>query len=164
MSITVGRRISMLRKEKGITQEGLAEKLGVSPQAVSKWENDVSYPDIQLLPKLSEMFEVTVDDLLSNKEKKLVQILPEEKRKSPDDMLLRIVVNSADGDKVRINLPIPLVKLGMELGMEMPQVSGNESLKGVDFQKIMELVDKGLVGKLIEVESAEGDIIEIEVV
>lgn len=164
MSITVGRRISMLRKEKGITQEGLAEKLGVSPQAVSKWENDVSYPDIQLLPKISEIFEVTVDDLLSNKEKKLVQIIPEENRKNPDDMLLRIVVNSADGDKVRINLPIPLVKLGMELGMEMPQVSGNESLKGVDFEKIMELVDKGLVGKLIEVESAEGDIIEIEVV
>lgn len=56
-----------------------------------------------------------------------------------------------------------LVKLGLELGMEMPQISNNENLKGIDFDKIMDLVDKGLVGKLIEVESADGDIIEIEV-
>ena len=56
-----------------------------------------------------------------------------------------------------------LVELGLELGMEMPQISNNENLKGIDFAKIMDLVDKGLVGKLIEVESADGDIIEIEV-
>ncbi|NMB43003.1 MAG: helix-turn-helix transcriptional regulator [Clostridiales bacterium] len=163
MSMTIGRRISMLRKEKGITQEGLASKVGVSPQAVSKWENDISYPDIQLLPILAEILGVSVDELLSGQDKKIVEVVPPEKRKNVDDMMLRIVVNSADGDKVRVNLPMSLVKLGLELGMEMPQVSGNDSLKGVDFEKIMELVDKGLVGKLVEVESADGDIIEIEV-
>ena len=53
MEMTLGQRISMLRKLKGLRQDDLAEKLGVSPQAVSKWENDQTCPDIMLLPKLA---------------------------------------------------------------------------------------------------------------
>ena len=49
--MTVGRKIAQLRREKELTQEDMAEKLGVSPQAVSKWENDLSCPYILLLPK-----------------------------------------------------------------------------------------------------------------
>lgn len=164
MAITIGRRISLLRKDKGITQEVLSERLGVSPQAVSKWENDISAPDISLLAKLAEILGVSVDELLSGKEKKTVEIVPEENRKSVDDLMLRIIVNSAIGDKVRINLPLSLVNLGLELGMDIPQVSKNENLKNIDFKQIMDMVDKGVVGKLLEVESADGDIVEIEVV
>ena len=50
--ITIGQNISINRKEKGMTQEQLAEICNVSPQAVSKWENDISYPDITLLKQL----------------------------------------------------------------------------------------------------------------
>lgn len=64
---TLGRRIAALRKEKGLTQEQLAEKVGVSAQAVSKWENDISCPDITLLPLLAELFGVSVDELLGVK-------------------------------------------------------------------------------------------------
>ncbi len=64
---TLGKRIAMLRKEKGLTQEQLAEKVGVSAQAVSKWENDVSCPDITLLPLLADLFDVSVDELLGVK-------------------------------------------------------------------------------------------------
>ena len=56
-------RILTLRKEKGLTQEALAQQLGVSFQAVSKWENEQSCPDIALLPLLADIFEVTVDSL-----------------------------------------------------------------------------------------------------
>lgn len=66
---TIGKRIMTLRKSRGWTQEQLAEKLGVSGQAVSKWENDVSCPDISLLPKLAEVFQVTTDSLLGVPEK-----------------------------------------------------------------------------------------------
>ena len=52
MNETIGNRIAKYRKEKGFTQESLAEQLGVSAQAVSKWENDASCPDINLLPQL----------------------------------------------------------------------------------------------------------------
>ena len=64
---TLGKRIAALRKEKGLTQEQLAEKVGVSAQAVSKWENDVSCPDITILPLLADLLGVTVDELLGVK-------------------------------------------------------------------------------------------------
>lgn len=64
MEQTIGKRIASLRKSKNMTQDRLAEQVGVSPQAVSKWENDLSCPDINLLPRLAEIFGVTTDTLL----------------------------------------------------------------------------------------------------
>ena len=61
---TMGKRISDLRKSKGMTQEQLAQKVGVTAQAVSKWENDLSCPDISILPQLAEALGVTTDELL----------------------------------------------------------------------------------------------------
>ena len=77
--------------------------------------------------------------------------------------MLRLIVNSSDGDKVRINLPMTLIKMGIELGFNMSQVSGNSSLGNIDLNQIMTLVEKGLVGKLLEVESSDGDNVEIVV-
>ena len=156
-------KITEERKKNGWSQEEMAEKLSVSRQAVSKWENDISCPDIMLLPKLADIFEVTVDELLSREEKKQIQILPEEKRKSIDDMMFRIYVNSAKGDKVRVNLPLPLIKMGIEMGMSMPEVSGNDALKNIDFLQLISLVEKGVIGRLVEVETADGDIVEVVV-
>ena len=64
---TLGTMISTLRKEKGMTQLELAEKMGVTDKAVSKWERDLSFPDINSIPKLAEIFEVTVDELMQVK-------------------------------------------------------------------------------------------------
>ena len=64
-SETLGRRIARLRLSKTATQERLAKELNVSPQAVSKWENDINYPDISLLPDLARFLGVSVDELLS---------------------------------------------------------------------------------------------------
>ena len=61
---TMGKRISDLRKSKGMTQEQLAQQVGVTAQAVSKWENDLSCPDISILPQLAEALGVTTDELL----------------------------------------------------------------------------------------------------
>ena len=60
---TLGMMISTLRKEKGMTQLELAEKMGVTDKAVSKWERDLSFPDINSIPKLAEIFEISVDEL-----------------------------------------------------------------------------------------------------
>ena len=65
-SETLGRRIARLRLAKTATQERLAKELNVSPQAVSKWENDINYPDISLLPNLARFLGVSVDELLSS--------------------------------------------------------------------------------------------------
>ena len=90
-----------------------------------------------------------------------VVMLPEEKRRDISEMMLRIVVDSHDGDKVRVNLPMALVKVAIELGMEMPQVSGNKALKSIDFKQIFELVSHGAMGNLVEVESSDGDTVRI---
>ena len=61
----LGTQIKALRTQRGVTQETLAAALGVSPQAVSKWENQAAAPDIQLLPSLSTYFGVTIDELFA---------------------------------------------------------------------------------------------------
>ena len=66
MEQTLGKRIMHHRKQLGLTQDQLAEKLGVTPQAVSKWENDQSCPDIYMLPKLADLFGTTTDTLLGH--------------------------------------------------------------------------------------------------
>ena len=162
MAHTLGSKIAELRKNNGMTQDQLSEKLGVTPQAVSKWENDISCPDIMLLPKIANLLGTTCDELLSNEPRKETVLLPEERRKNPDDMVLRINVNSSHGDKVRVNLPIPLIKVAIEMGMNL-DVSGNDVLKNIDMEQIMALVERGLIGKLVEVESSDGDTVEIVV-
>ena len=63
-TIKLHEQISFLRKQKGLTQEQLANALGVTNQSVSKWESGQCCPDIQLLPAIAELFEVSVDELL----------------------------------------------------------------------------------------------------
>ena len=65
MNMELGKKIKTLRLERNMTQEHLAEALKVTPQAVSKWENGVSAPDISMLPAISIVFGVTIDDLFS---------------------------------------------------------------------------------------------------
>lgn len=62
--IRISEQIAFLRKQKGLTQEDLAKTLGVTNQAVSKWESGQCCPDIQLLPDIAKLFDVSVDELL----------------------------------------------------------------------------------------------------
>jgi len=64
---TLGRTISQLRKEKGMTQLELAEHMGVTDKAVSKWERDLSCPDVSSLPTLAQILGVSVDELMQVK-------------------------------------------------------------------------------------------------
>lgn len=65
MNIEIGAKIRQLRQQRGMTQEQLGARLGLSAQAVSKWESNTTTPDIQLLPDLSVMFGVSIDELFS---------------------------------------------------------------------------------------------------
>ena len=161
MNETIGNRISKYRKEKGMTQEELAGKLGVSSQAVSKWENDASCPDISLLPELCRILGISTDELLTGNTNE-VRLVPVEQRKSLDELTLRVRINSAEGDKVRVNLPMSLVKVAMEIGVQI-NADGADALKNVDLEKVLKLVECGAIGKLVEVESADGDIVEVVV-
>ena len=80
---TMGMMIASKRKELGVTQMELAEKMGVTDKAVSKWERDLSYPDISSLPKLAEILGVSVDELM--------QVKPNSKNREPKQSVRDIV-------------------------------------------------------------------------
>lgn len=163
MEMTIGKRIASLRKEKKMTQEELAQKMEVSAQAVSKWENGQTCPDITSLPKLAQILDVTVDELLSGKEDKepVAKILAPEERKDIKEMMLRIIIDDRNGESVKVTIPMVLVQVAVDMGINLPQISGNDAIKGIDMAQILDLVNQGVVGNLIEVETGDGDIVRI---
>ena len=162
MAQTIGKRIMENRKRLGLTQDALAERLGVTAQAVSKWENDQSCPDISLLPKLAKLLGVTVDVLLSGEEEKTETVLvPEAERKDIKDMMFRIVIDSDDGSKVRISVPVALIQVAMDTGMNMFEISGNNAMKNIDWAQILSLVQNGVIGDLVMIEAGDGNKVRI---
>lgn len=162
MEETIGKRIAARRKEKGYTQEEIAEHLGITAQAVSKWENDTSCPDISLLPALAEMLGTTVDALLSGKSPDTLRVLPPEERRSIDEMTLRILVDTADdNDRVRVSVPMALIRVAIEMGMQLPQITSKEALRGIDINSVFRMVENGVIGKLMDVETGDGTTVTI---
>ena len=160
---SIGSRIGRMRKVAGLTQEALAERLGVSSQAVSKWENDLSCPDISLLPELAKILGTTTDTLLTGKSDQ-VRVVPATQRKNIDELVVRIKVNSKGGDRVRVNLPVGLIRALSSSGLIVTgPLCDNDVLKNIDWEKILQLVENGIIGKIVEVESADGDTVEIVV-
>lgn len=84
MKLTIGENIRRFRKKHDLTQEALAERLGVTYQSVSRWENGTTYPDLELLPAISELLSVTVDELIGmpqiEKEKRALETVDELRR------------------------------------------------------------------------------------
>lgn len=161
MKETLGQKIARLRKEKNYTQEDLAKKFNVSTQAVSKWENDLSAPDISILKDLAKTLGVTIDYLLSNETEEVVNILPKENRKSINKMVLKIKISSTDGDKVNVNLPMPFIFACINSGAKLPSLNGSDAINSIDFKEIINLVEQGVVGELVSIDSADGDTIKI---
>ena len=160
---SLGQRIAARRKAAGYTQEKLAEMVGVSSQAVSKWENDLSCPDISLLPRLANAFHCTIDELLTG-DKSEASVVSTAPQRNPDELVLRIRVLTAEGDRIQINLPLPLIRALSQCGIDIAsQYSGSNVLNGVDFEKILQLAESGIVGKILELECADGDTVEIVV-
>ena len=94
MKETFGQRFQRLRKNKDLTQEDIANKLNISPQAVSKWENDITYPDITYLVELATILEVTVDYLLGKKNEEKTSFVGEKNSERKKNLILKIVVDS----------------------------------------------------------------------
>lgn len=161
---TIGQNIAAYRKAKGITQEALAEICSVTPQAVSKWENDVSYPDVALLKTLARTFGISVDELVDDGEGPVTKLSAE--NPDTDKMLLRVRVLSKDGDKVNVNLPVKLIEVLVSNEALMSKLGGSGEqganwAKSIDFRQILNLISLGVTGKLVEVTSRDGDVVEV---
>ena len=118
VDMTFAENLKMLRKQAGMSQEQLAEKIGVSRQAVTKWETGAGIPDIENIMAISALFDISIDDLLSNERgsKKVVETeylyesvteydIDESKRY---DMKLggakRLILAGYEGEKIRVRL------------------------------------------------------------
>lgn len=154
--MNLGKNISELRKKNNLTQEELANMLGVSPQAVSKWENDAACPDISLLSKIAEIFGVTIDELMNeqgsiNSQKTAVKSNVKSKR------TIQINVLSADGKSSKINIPFRLVSAGMKIG----------TMFGLDdniCNAVNAAVESEAVDDLITVDGDNGEKVSIKII
>lgn len=127
--------------------------------------NGRQMPLVPISPTLCRLLGVTSDDLIIGKQES-VRLVPAEKRKDLDDLALRIRVLSVDGDKVCVNLPMPIIKIALEIGADaIPNVSGSvgQTIRQIDFGKIVELAECGVLGKIVDIESADGDKVEVVV-
>ena len=126
--MNLGNIIATYRKAMNITQEALAQQLGVTNQAVSKWESDQSCPDVMLLPKLADIFGITVDELFGRESKPVIASLPWK-----NDNTLRVVVyighklvgNSADTQNLTFQYEGPALNIESQISIQCGDVQSN---------------------------------------
>lgn len=96
MKLTIGENIRNFRKKNDLTQEALADRLGVTYQSISRWENGTTYPDLELLPAIAETLSITLDELLG-----MPQIEKEKRALATFDELRRECMKKEyDADKI----------------------------------------------------------------
>ena len=158
-SVTLGERIAEGRKKCGYTQEAFAELLDVTPQAVSKWENDVSCPDIQLLPKISQILGVSVDELLTGRKPTVTELPKAEKVIDTSKLKIVIRVEKPEQKPVVVSFPFTAAKRFAKMGNGIAGVMGNGTLSGEQLDEIINLVENGATGEVFKVESNDDTVV-----
>ena len=163
MEKTIGKKLHELRKQSGFTQDYVAEKLGVSAQAVSKWENDIACPDIMTLPNIAELYGITVDELFKNEEVQSNVKYEKEEKANENELVFRVYVDTVNGDVVKVNLPYLLVKELIKVGKNISGVIAGVDLSSIDFESIFKMVEMGVLGEIVNVKTQNGDIVRVVV-
>lgn len=147
---TLGERIADGRKKCGYTQEEFSQMLDVTPQAVSKWENDISCPDIQLLPKIADILGITTDELLTGKSKEAPK---PEQAVNIDTSNLKININvlKPGQNPVNVSLPLAMVKKFAKIGNGISGILGNNTIDNIQLDEILTLVENGATGEILNV-------------
>ncbi len=163
MEKTIGKKLHELRKQSGFTQDYVAEKLGVSAQAVSKWENDIACPDIMTLPNIAELYGITIDELFKNDDVQSNVMFEKKEKIDENELVLRVYVDTAQGDDIKVNLPYLLVKELINVGKDISFMFTGIDLSGVNFESIFKMVELGVLGEIVTVETQNGDDIRVVV-
>ena len=169
-SETLGRRIARLRLSKTATQERLAKELNVSPQAVSKWENDINYPDISLLPDLARFLGVSVDELLSGASASVQETAAQESAavqstaevvSVADDEPVEIVEESAEYADQGIAAQSSGFSFGKLFGKSMIKVEKNDEADGSKKKGVRLGNGSAKHGLHVYVVSDDGDVVDM---
>lgn len=159
MKPTIGQNIAFYRKKAGMTQEELSEKIGVTAQAVSKWENDLSYPDLEVVRQLAGIFGITVDQLLNGEDAvPAVQVVETE---HPEKRIVQICVESGGMSKVHVRIPVGLVEKLYKEG-KLKELMGEDG----DFPEgVIDLIQMGAVGPIVDIKDENSNsTVRIEVI
>ena len=165
-SETLGRRIARLRLARTATQERLAKELNVSPQAVSKWENDINYPDISLLPDLARFLGVSVDELLSGasasaQETAAAQESTAEVVSVAADELAEIVEEPTEQDNQGIAVQSSGFSFGKLFGKSMVKVEKNDEADNSKKKGVRLGNGSAKHGLHVYVVSDDGDVVDM---
>ena len=168
MEKTIGKKLYELRKQSGFTQDYVAEKLGVSAQAVSKWENDIACPDIMTLPSIAQLYCITIDELFNNDDIQSNVKYEKPEQINEEDLVLRVYVDTVHGDKIKVTLPYLVVKEFVKAGKNISAVVGGTVVSGVDlsvidFDLIFGMVANGVLGEIVNVQTQNNDIVRVVV-
>lgn len=168
MEKTIGKKLYELRKQSGFTQDYVAEKLGVSAQAVSKWENDIACPDIMTLPSIAQLYCITIDELFNNDDIQSNVKYEKPEQINEEDLVLRVYVDTVHGDKIKVTLPYLVVKEFVKAGKNISAVVGGTvvsgvDLSGIDFDLIFGMVANGVLGEIVNVQTQNNDIVRVVV-
>ena len=186
MQESIGRRIAQRRLAKGMTQERLAREMGVSAQAVSKWENDLNYPDVTLLAPLARLLETTVDELLTGAaasadapadgaadaaaaSEPAAATTPtaadptsRPSTASKNAWVHIQVTGGREGDNVDVSIPLSIVKFAANVALAQPAIANNTALEGFDLEAILRAVEEGELGTIVDVtDHDEGERVRI---
>ena len=151
--MSIGENIARFRKEKGLTQAELGDMLGVSNQAVSKWELGMTMPDVTLLPQISKVLGVTLTDLYGISDKESTEDTAETVNVSVEagQKILNICVKT-NGSDVTTKVPAAMVR----------SVFGNKLLRqylsnddGTSIAELLSMIDNDMMGTLLDVDTDE---------
>lgn len=166
--MNLGNNISEKRKAKGMTQEELASNLGVSPQAVSKWENNLSCPDISLLPAIAKIFGMSVDELLGaapateNIAEAKTFAEPETAYEEPvftgKKATTLLITTERNGKVSNVRFPLTIMRFGLNLGSTFGGLTGSQA------STIENAIRTGLSGEILSVDGENGEKVTISLV
>ncbi len=139
---SLGENIAVRRAELGMTQEQLAEKMNVTAQAVSKWERDLSYPDVDTISKLATLFGCSIDALVSDASPVLQKDNPE----SIERRIVHIFVKTEDSN-VHVRVPVACF---IEMVKEGGIIGNIDDLPGIS--TVTEMIKVGVTGEIVNVE------------
>ena len=133
--MSIGSNIANFRKEKGLTQNELGERLGVTNQAISKWETETSMPDVMLLPEIAKTLGVSLEMLYSDEEDTKITVAQDLKDK-------RIVKISVDEDDAKVVVRLPISALDL--------IKDESGIGG--FDKLLKMLNGVNEGTLVDVD------------
>ena len=147
----IGEHIAYYRKKAGMTQEQLSEKMGVTAQAVSKWENGLTCPDLDSVARLSEILGVSVEQLIHGDAAVPSVSVVETPQVGRRVLCLQVQTKTPEVFNVTVRFPVELILKAYEMGC-LESLVGDEACF---VEQAIEMIRQGAIGSLVDVETEE---------